>query len=312
MKLVKPGFEILEQEPSYEGMLRHIERCGRTCYKSEDKITKDSAKKFVDMIINRGHTAVLEQGTVYLAIPMTTYCPEAVNTYIDNPYSVVNECNDFVFTDKYGNEVCAWCVTTNYRVLLENDCLEDLEFLCEPTKYHTKRITVKFICDRGVSHEFVRHRVFSFAQESTRYCNYSKDKFGNELTFIVPNWIDIPEEVLSIDNVEYWELRNGEDFGHIGNLSEKIDLPILKETCRYLDTLKQSERSYFQLLQLGWKPQQARAVLPNSLKTELIMTGTIDQWKGFFKLRDAKDAHPQARELSQPLHEEFIKRGWLV
>lgn len=94
MKLVKPSFEILEQEPSYEGMLRHIERCGRTCYKSEDKITKDSAKKFVDMIINRGHTAVLEQGTVYLAIPMTTYCPEAVNTYIDNPYSVVNECND--------------------------------------------------------------------------------------------------------------------------------------------------------------------------------------------------------------------------
>lgn len=168
MKLVKPSFEILEQEPSYEGMLRHIERCGRTCYKSEDKITKDSAKKFVDMIINRGHTAVLEQGTVYLAIPMTTYCPEAVNTYINNPYSVVNECHDFVFTDKYGDEVCAWCVTTNYRVLLENDCLEDLEFLCEPTKYHTKRITVKFICDRGVSHEFVRHRVFSFAQESTR------------------------------------------------------------------------------------------------------------------------------------------------
>lgn len=160
--------------------------------------------------------------------------------------------------------------------------------------------------------EFVRHRVFSFAQESTRYCNYSKDKFGNELTFIVPNWIDIPEEVLSIDNVEYWELRNGEGFGHIGNLSKKIDLPILKETCRYLDTLKQSERSYFQLLQLGWKPQQARAVLPNSLKTELIMTGTIDQWREFFKLRDAKDAHPQARELAQPLHEEFIKRGWLV
>lgn len=163
MKLVKPSFEILEQEPSYEGMLRHIERCGRTCYKSEDKITKDSAKKFVDMIINRGHTAVLEQGTVYLAIPMTTYCPEAVNTYIDNPYSVVNECNDFVFTDKYGNEVCAWCVTTNYRVLLENDCLEDLEFLCEPTKYHTKRITVKFICDRGVSHEFVRHKLLRAA-----------------------------------------------------------------------------------------------------------------------------------------------------
>lgn len=294
MKLVKPSFEILEQEPSYEGMLRHIERCGRTCYKSEDKITKDSAKKFVDMIINRGHTAVLEQGTVYLAIPMTTYCPEAVNTYIDNPYSVVNECNDFVFTDKYGNEVCAWCVTTNYRVLLENDCLEDLEFLCEPTKYHTKRITVKFICDRGVSHEFVRHRVFSFAQESTRYCNYSKDKFGNELTFVIPCWLNYEEQQFT-------------------NKNDSTIRTDLSEHEYFIDLLLEAENTYNYLVQYcGWKPQQARAVLPNSLKTELIMTGTIDQWKEFFKLRDAKDAHPQARELAQPLHEEFIKRGWLV
>lgn len=326
MKLVKPSFEILEQEPSYEGMLRHIERCGRTCYKSEDKITKDSAKKFVDMIINRGHTAVLEQGTVYLAIPMTTYCPEAVNTYINNPYSVVNECNDFVFTDKYGNEVCAWCVTTNYRVLLENDCLEDLEFLCEPTKYHTKRITVKFICDRGVSHEFVRHRVFSFAQESTRYCNYSKSKFNNELTFVIPSWLSLREG-------EYmWEDQNPlltaglsvEEAGYddSSNLwfkdkpceytDYKRHYPNWEETEAFMRSLQISEDTYLGLLNTGWKPQQARAVLPNSLKTELIMTGTIDQWKGFFKLRDAKDAHPQARELAQPLHEEFIKRGWLV
>jgi thymidylate synthase (FAD) len=316
MKLVKPSFEILEQEPSYEGMLRHIERCGRTCYKSEDKITKDSAKKFVDMIINRGHTAVLEQGTVYLAIPMTTYCPEAVNTYIDNPYSVVNECNDFAFTDKYGDEVCAWCVTTNYRVLLENDCLEDLEFLCEPTKYHTKRITVKFICDRGVSHEFVRHRVFSFAQESTRYCNYSKDKFGNELTFIIPCWADslALQEVKGtiINHDEYGNLI-GEYYYHLTGKEEPWFKPweITPER-NFIANLQISEQLYLELLNQGWKPQQARAVLPNSLKTELIMTGTIDQWKGFFKLRDAKDAHPQARELAQPLHEEFIKRGWFV
>lgn len=316
MKLVKPSFEILEQEPSYEGMLRHIERCGRTCYKSEDKITKDSAKKFVDMIINRGHTAVLEQGTVYLAIPMTTYCPEAVNTYINNPYSVVNECHDFVFTDKYGDEVCAWCVTTNYRVLLENDCLEDLEFLCEPTKYHTKRITVKFICDRGVSHEFVRHRVFSFAQESTRYCNYSKDKFGNELTFIIPCWADslALQEVKGtiINHDEYGNLI-GEYYYHLTGKEEPWFKPweITPER-NFIANLQISEQLYLELLNQGWKPQQARAVLPNSLKTELIMTGTIDQWKGFFKLRDAKDAHPQARELAQPLHKEFIKRGWIV
>lgn len=314
MKLVKPSFEILEQEPSYEGMLRHIERCGRTCYKSEDKITKDSAKKFVDMIINRGHTAVLEQGTVYLAIPMTTYCPEAVNTYIDNPYSVVNECNDFVFTDKYGNEVCAWCVTTNYRVLLENDCLEDLEFLCEPTEHHVKRVTVKFVCDRGVSHEFVRHRVFSFAQESTRYCNYSKDKFGKECTFIIPSWLDIPEgEAYFHDGINFRVGANEEDiFGESVNPRAWTRSNDWKEVDSFLRALEVAENQYFDLLNLGWIAQQARAVLPNSLKTELIMTGTIEQWKGFFKLRDAKDAHPQARELAQPLHEEFIKRGWLV
>lgn len=319
MKLVKPSFEILEQEPSYEGMLRHIERCGRTCYKSEDKITKDSAKKFVDMIINRGHTAVLEQGTVYLAIPMTTYCPEAVNTYINNPYSVVNECHDFVFTDKYGDEVCAWCVTTNYRVLLENDCLEDLEFLCEPTKYHTKRITVKFICDRGVSHEFVRHRVFSFAQESTRYCNYSKNKFGKECTFIIPSWLS---DSITREGHYAWHCWCGLDTYGPGKdcfASEEeyenrkgTDFDAHSPEGFFIAELQSAEFTYFKLLEKGWIAQQARAVLPNSLKTELIMTGTIDQWKGFFKLRDAKDAHPQARELAQPLHEEFIKRGWFV
>lgn len=298
VKLIKPSFEILEQKPGAIGLLQHIERCGRTCYKSEDKITEDSAEKFVDMIINRGHTAVLEQGTVYLAIPMTTYCPEVVNTYINNPYSVVNECHDFVFTDKYGDEVCAWCITTNYRVLLENDCLEDLEFLCEPTKYHTKRITVKFICDRGVSHEFVRHRVFSFAQESTRYCNYSKDKFGKECTFIIPSWLDLPEGSYSKGKV-YTDLAA--PYLVKGTPEELLLLKLVGD-----------ELDYFDLLDKGWTAQQARAVLPNSLKTELIMTGTIEQWEGFFKLRCAKDAHPQARELAVPLYEEFVKRGYIT
>lgn len=168
MKLIKPYFEIIEQEPGLEGIYKQIELAGRTCYKSEDKITETSAKGFVDRMIKSGHGAMLEHGTVYLAIPMTTYAPEAVNTYLNNPYSKVNECNEFIFIDKYKNKVSAWCITTNLRVLVENDCLEDLEFLCEPTEYHEKRVTVRFVCDRGVSHEFVRHRVFSFAQESTR------------------------------------------------------------------------------------------------------------------------------------------------
>lgn len=303
MKLIKSSFEILEQESGFVGIMKHIERCGRTAYKSEDKITEDSWDKFVNkIIIPRDHTAVLEHGTVYLKVSINewnTLLGNHYEDYINNPYSFVNVDDKFYY------------ITTNYRVLLQNNWLDDLKYQCDPTEYHLKRISVKFICDRGVSHEFIRHRLFSFIQESTRYCNYSKDKFGNELTFIVPNWIDIPKEVLNINNVEYWELRNGEGFGHIGNLSKKIDLPISKETCRYLDTLKQSERSYFQLLQLGWKPQQARAVLPNSLKTELIMTGTTNQWHEFFKLRCASDAHPQAQELAIPLREEFIKRGYL-
>lgn len=158
MKLIESKVEVIEQQPGLEGVHKQIELAGRTCYKSEDKITEDSAKEFVDRMIKSKHGAMLEHGTVYLAIPMTTYAPEAVNIYHSNPYSKVSECNEFVFTDRHGDKVAAWCVTTNLRVLVENDCLEDLEFLCEPTEHHEKRITARFTCDRGVSHEIVRHR----------------------------------------------------------------------------------------------------------------------------------------------------------
>lgn len=161
--------------------------------------------------------------------------------------------------------------------------------------------------------EFVRHRVFSFAQESTRYCNYSKDKFGNELTFIIPCWADslALQEVKGtiINHDEYGNLI-GEYYYHLTGKEEPWFKPweITPER-NFIASLQISEQLYLELLNQGWKPQQARAVLPNSLKTELVMTGTTEQWEGFFKLRDAKDAHPQARELAQPLHEEFIKRG---
>lgn len=132
-------------------------------------------------------------------------------------------------------------------------------------------------------------RVFSFAQESTRYCNYGKDKFGNELTFIMPCWFN--------DDVDY--------------VSDYMCGEGDRDKLAYMDTLHCSERNYLGLLMEGWKPQEARAILPNSLKTELVMTGFISDWKHFFKLRTAGSAHPQARELAQPLHEEFIKRNWL-
>lgn len=284
MKLIKPSFEILEQKPGLDGLLQHIERCGRTCYKSEDKITEESAPKFVDMLVKRGHTAMVEHGTVYLTLNMSSR--NKYFKYCTNKYS------NAISTGEAEAGTWVGYITTNYRVLLQEGWLSDLEYITEPTK-HIRRITVKFVCDRGVSHEFVRHRVFSFAQESTRYCNYSKDKFGKECTFIIPCWLDIPEG--SADSPEIPVLR--ERYGTAAGT--------------FLNNLYWAEANYFDLLEQGWIAQQARAVLPNSLKTELIMTGTIEQWEGFFKLRDANDAHPQARELAAPLHEEFIRRGLL-
>lgn len=308
MKLVKPSFEILEQKPReiiipadmeigprmareelINSVYRQIEIAGRTCYKSEDKITPDSAKKFVERMVKSGHGAMLEHGTVYLFLTMSSR--QQYFKYCSNPYSVANSTGEA--------EKGTWngFVTTNYRVLVENGWLEDLEYICNPGKEHEKRITVRFVCDRGVSHEFVRHRVFSFAQESTRYCNYSKDKFGKECTFIIPSWLGLSKGSYTYDYPS--------GFTKDGN---KWNSEI--EFNPFLLSLARSEATYLELIEQGWIAQQARAVLPNSLKTELIMTGTLTQWEGFFKLRDAESAHPQARELAEPLHAEFRKRGW--
>lgn len=275
MRLIKPYFKILEQFPGLAGVYKQIELAGRTCYKSEDKITEDSAKEFVDRMIKSGHGAMLEHGTVYL--DFTDDWQRGRDRYIYNKYSKV-----YKNTLENGWLAPHLYVTTNFRVLVENNWLDDLQYLCEPTEYHERKYTVKFICDRGVSHEFVRHRVFSFAQESTRYCNYSKDKFGNELTFIQPCWITETE----FDKCD---------------TDEKI----------FIQGLKNSEDLYLHLLSIGWKAQEARAILPNSLKTELVMTGFVSDWKHFFFLRDAVSAHPQARELAEPLHSTFIQREYI-
>lgn len=296
MKLIKPNFEIWTQEGGLEGVYKQIERAGRVCYKSEDKITEDSAKEFVERMIKLGHGAMLEHGTVYLKAKTKVYggmgsetveCP--LDKYAKNPYSVVTEDNTFIPNYLY--------VTTNLRVLVENKWLDDLEYLCEPTEFHEKRITVKFVCDRGVSHEFVRHRVFSFAQESTRYCNYSKDKFNNCVTYILPNWCT---------NV------NTEDYERNPKLMYNANGSLSDNEINFLCGLYDTETRYLRLLENGWTPQQARAILPNSLKTELVMTGFTKDWEHFFKLRDAGSAHPQARELAHPLHMEFLRRNYLV
>lgn len=297
MRLIKPKVEIINQEPGVEGLFKHMELCARTCYKSEDKITEDSARKFIDnVIVARGHTAMLEHGTVYLKIPYGImydtgyFSNEAIATkYIDNPYSIVQNSQIYDY----------WCVTSNYRVLLQNGWLDDLQYLCEPTEYHVRRITVRFICDMGVAREFCRHRVFSFAQESTRYCNYSKAKFGNELTFIQPCWI-------TDESLSHWRtVMNSEtEWFRPNNAFPGINM--------FLHSLEEAEDIYLALInEEGWKPQQARNVLPLALKTELIMTGTDEQWAGFFNLRCARDAHPQARELAIELRDRMILAGYI-
>ena len=284
MKLIKPSFEIIEQQPLEMGMLKHIELCGRVCYKSEDKIKDDTANIFVNGLIKSGHTSVLEHGTVYLYIKDKTYnVIPLYENYKKNKYSKVN-------LTRFNEHYTECYITTNYRVIIENNWLDDLQYQCELTEFHEKRITVKFICDRGISHEFVRHRVFSFSQESSRYCNYSKDKFGNEITFIEPFWVkDIP--------VEYYT-RYPESLYQ----SERCD-----SAAKFLYQLELIEETYFELIEEGWKPEQARNILPNSLKTELMMTGFVTDWKHFFELRCSKAAHPQSQELAIPLEQEFKK-----
>lgn len=187
MRIIKPDVELITPLDG-NTILKRIEQCGRVCYKSEDKITEDSAIKFVQNIIKRGHEAVLEH--------------------------------------------CSF--------------------------------TLKFICDRGVSHEIVRHRIAAYCQESTRYCNYSKDGFGNEITVIQPCYLS--ETELAYDH--------------------------------WYDSCQKAEEEYFNMLAAGCTPQEARAVLPNSLKTEVVMSADLREWRHFFKLRCSPAAHPQMREVA--------------
>lgn len=194
MKLIAPSFELLDK-PCGPELLKKLELAGRVCYKSEEKITPDSAAGFVGRILKNGHESVLEH----------------------------------------------------------------------------EKLTVRITCDRGVSHELVRHRIASYSQESTRYCNYSKEKYGRELTFIRPF---------------YWESD-----------PEKFRI--------WQDAMESAERAYLALLDLGATPQEARSVLPNSLKTEIVVTMDLREWRHFFRLRTSPAAHPQMREVALPLLEAF-------
>ena len=346
MKIIPSSVEILDNDWSIKGIFRAVERAGRTCYKSvgtryfrlvrgpenslESNLIKQAqndsrvvckkgadfdpayylsipnkfisdylnieqfdeenfedspyyenltAEDFVNMLIKSNHGAMLEHGTVYMQIDSFLDIPEddkldkKVHQYESNRFTKVNSM--------YIGQGC-WrsYITTNLRVLIENNWLDDLKYVCRPTEYHAKKVTAKFICDRGVSHEIVRHRGsygMSFAQESTRYCNYSKSKFNNELTFIEPAW-KFPSS-------------------NIVNTRERFEA-----------MLSEAEANYMELITLGFKPQEARAVLPNALKTEIVVTGFIDDWKHFFELRCDSAAHPDIRKLALDLQKQFIDR----
>ena len=301
MKLIESSVQIIEEKDPY----KMIELAGRTCYKSEDKITENSAKEFVDRMIKLGHGAMLEHGTIYLNIPEQTYTETLedefgkfnnpnngiVDRYRKNKYSKVNsvavneelrkkypKVRPFKLTHHY--------ITTNLRVIVENGWEEDLKWQCDPTEHHEKRITAKFICDRGVSHEFVRHRVFSFAQEST--------KFGNDITYIIPSWLDLPEGKYS-----NWD-NDWCDVSELKLLYPEVDNLSDPANC-FLQSIKNAEYYYFMLINRGWKPQQARQVLPFAVCSPLVMTGFESDWEHFFELRCSGAAHPDAKKLADEL-----------
>ena len=303
MKLIKPSFQIIEPTGyTIDDIYKSIELAGRCSHKSEDKITETSAKDFVGRMLNMKHLATCEFGTVYLNLPngliSQAIHDNLVDKYSENAYSI-----SVPYVEKTGLvSIGRAAITTNYRTLVENNWLDDLQYLCEPTEYHHKRYTVKFILDRAIANEFVRHRKFSFLQESTRYCRYSSNKFNNELTFIIPCWFE--EMNQGIIKFEEGLYKDTYCFQFTeGNKGKSCSI--------WYNTMREAEEHYIELINLGWKAEEARNILPLSLKTELYMCGFAEDWKKFFELRCASNAHPQAKELAIPLKEEFIKRGYI-
>lgn len=299
MKLIKQSFEFINQTDfSLVGIKKHIERCARVSYKSEDKITDTSYEKFVNMLESRGHDRPLEFGTVHLKMDEETLT-ELQNNLIDEGIY-----NDYwlKWDEERENGYYYVFLTTNYRYYLEickycpwiKDSLDESD-----SEYYPKRYTVHMILDRGVMDEFRTHVGLSHLAESTRYCNYSKDKFNNEVTFVIPNLLQIPEGNypchINRDSAEF--ITEGWSFKDSG-IDEAGKLLIMNFGI--------VEHDYKMLLKFyNWTPQQARSVLPLGIKSELISCGFEDAWKNFFYRRCAKDAHPMAREIAIPLQEKF-------
>ena len=281
MKLINQSFEILEQKDfTLKGIKQFIERCGRVCYKSEDKITDDSYEKFVDMLERRDHARPLEFGTVHLQMYISDFHKLRDTLCINNIW------NDQWIKYHYAGNLTY--VTTNYRyylAIIKVFPSAEEDFDPQDDKLYPKRYTVHFITSRGIMDEFRTHVGLSHLAESSRYCSYDKNRFGNELTFIIPNWVNT-----NCPNKE----QEGPSVASIEWSTAMLD----------------AEASYMNLIKMGCTAQEAREVLPLAVKSELISCGFEDTWSNFFYRRCAKDAHPMARELACGLKEEFIKKGY--
>lgn len=319
MRLIDPSYEIIPQEEGLLGVYKQIEKAARTAYKSEDKIAEGSAQRMVEVLCKSNHGAALEHGTIYLKIPfyenegMSDKDRHDINLmllkYDTNPYSKVIEVDAEYGWDNY--------ITTNARVIFENGLEDSLKFMCEPTEFHEKRITVKFITSIGIVREILRHRHFSFLNESTRYCNYSKGKFNEELTFIIPQWIyDCRDEWAPCtrwpdEKMDYLYDYSGEQLVHHLTATDRT-------VAAYYDILEDIEREYlFDVTEpdgYKLKPEEARGILPLDLKSELVVTGFVSDWIHFFRLRSHIAAtgkpHPDIQKLADPLMQEFIDRGY--
>ena len=277
------------------GIKKHIEKCARVSYKSEDKITDTSYEKFVNMLESRGHDRPLEFGTVHLKIESSKFQGFMQALYSEGIF------NNIWIKSNYNEGVMY--ITTNYRYY--SDIAKRLPnikeyFTEEDNEYYPKRYTVHMILDRGVMDEFRTHVGLSHLAESTRYCNYSKDKFNNEVTFIKPCWLDMHDTDEGREVTRNW---NFDILDGCSIIAEESEFDDARDA--FLTSLNVAEHCYLELLQKGWTPQQARSVLPLGIKSELISCGFEDAWSNFFKRRDASDAHPMAQEIAKPMHEKF-------
>ena len=294
MELIRPSVEIWEQGNTLEDMWKHIARCTRVCYQSTPKNDGETDEEFVKRVILRPdsstgelnfdkiHGAMLEHGTIYLTLK--TVCPgddgyQLYEKYRYNKYSKATVKHGFV------------CITTNLRIIYENGWFDDLEYICTPTEHHAKRVTVSF---------------------TTNYCDYTAGRLQKSNKFALPAWFLDEEHLPYIESHKFDKLGS-----YLSDIWEKDDNTLLNEWCDmdfYLAALTFAEWFYQMLRKKGWKPQQAREVLPLATKSQLIHTAFIDDWKHFFALRAdgvSGPPHPNAKLVAEPLKEEFIKQGLL-